>query len=336
MHTMNMLGHLRAVRDYTQHHGIKAELRMSDLHLEVSGHGRYYDLVPGFLRVQPSENYAITAYQAPVPGSSLFSGWRLHPLKDWPLATDKIAFKKYCAEHGLASPRWFTRPSAVDCPIVIKSHAPGQRLQTRGPVSAAHAQALPGFGDGSYAEELVRGHMLQLWYWDDVLTACELRTLPVMVGPARESIRAALSAHRPPLNDGYIARVEASVRAQGATLDAVLEPGQEIILDVRAESPLARTIARNEATTILTALASQLRSAGPLFSQGIPADMRQHTLFTVNAIVDAQRKIWFTEMESNPVVHPEAYPAMLGGLFGTAVPLPAFTQPPPAASTSMH
>ena len=46
--------------------------------------------------------------------------------------------------------------------------------------------------------------------------------------------------------------------------------------------------------------------------------MRVDTLITLDAVVDANDKVWFLEINSNPAVHPDAYPALLKGAFERA------------------
>ncbi|HZX85272.1 MAG TPA: hypothetical protein VFF19_16995 [Reyranella sp.] len=38
-------------------------------------------------------------------------------------------------------------------------------------------------------------------------------------------------------------------------------------------------------------------------------------MFTIDASVDAQSQAWLLEMNSNPMVHPDVYPAMLKSIF---------------------
>jgi hypothetical protein len=83
-----------------------------------------------------------------------------------------------------------------------------------------------------------------------------------------------------------------------------------------------------------TAALEQLHKAGPIFWRGIEESMRARTLFTLTAIVDAQGDAWFVDMDCNPIVHPDAYPIMLSGLFGTPVALPTIGAVPSAALPS--
>jgi hypothetical protein len=43
-------------------------------------------------------------------------------------------------------------------------------------------------------------------------------------------------------------------------------------------------------------------------------------LYSLDAVVDGEGKVWWLEMNSNPVMPPPGYPAMLQDLFGVAIP----------------
>jgi hypothetical protein len=70
--------------------------------------------------------------------------------------------------------------------------------------------------------------------------------------------------------------------------------------------------------------------------RSIPEPLRPASLYTVDAIADAEERIWLLEMNCNPAVHPDAYPVMFEGLFGAPLDAagrePASMPPPPPAS----
>ena len=66
-------------------------------------------------------------------------------------------------------------------------------------------------------------------------------------------------------------------------------------------------------------IARQLDAAGSALWRGaIPADIRADTLWTLDAIVDDAGTVWLLETNCNPMVHPDAYFAMLEGIFRPA------------------
>ncbi|MDB5822416.1 MAG: hypothetical protein JWR21_1120 [Herminiimonas sp.] len=69
-------------------------------------------------------------------------------------------------------------------------------------------------------------------------------------------------------------------------------------------------------------LEPQLTAIGTALWEGIPAGARQDTLFTVDAILDADNRLWVLEMNSNPFVHPLVYPLVIDSMFPVAEPIP--------------
>jgi tetratricopeptide (TPR) repeat protein len=60
---------------------------------------------------------------------------------------------------------------------------------------------------------------------------------------------------------------------------------------------------------------SQLRDIGDRLWRGIPEELRGDILFTVDAIQDSSNRLWVTDMNANPFIHPWVYPVMLDALF---------------------
>jgi hypothetical protein len=61
--------------------------------------------------------------------------------------------------------------------------------------------------------------------------------------------------------------------------------------------------------------AAQWARIGTTLHQAIPVDIRPRTLFTVDAVVDVDNRIWLLEMNSNPTIHPLCYRSLVSSLF---------------------
>jgi hypothetical protein len=326
MYAMNMLAHLRSIRDYAGSIGARIELRPNDWRLEIACNGRYYELVPGFVEARGA---TVLGYHAPVPGTTHFSGWRLHPLKQWPLARDKRAFKSFCAERGIRTPRTFADLDAMTAMSLVKGHASSGGRGVLGPIWPGGDAGSAAPGRDQFIEEFVEGEPALAWYWDGRLAAAVVRKMARVHGDGRSTLRELVIEIKSSYLEPDWKSIGAWGRKYGLTLDAPVPAGQSVIVDCRYNSPLAPVLGRENALERLagTIVQRQLSEAGALFHQGIPAEIRARTLFTLSAIVDAQKNVWFIDMNCNPVVHPDAYPTMLADLFGTAV---VSVAPPPA------
>ena len=105
---------------------------------------------------------------------------------------------------------------------------------------------------------------------------------------------------------------------QGLGLASVPAPGRRVVLEWRYISPLnpsnhvdqdARAALRG------TPLEAQLQQAGRTCLAAVPPAMRRHTAFSLDGVVDAQDRVWWLEVNCNPLLHPAVYETMLDALF---------------------
>ncbi len=104
---------------------------------------------------------------------------------------------------------------------------------------------------------------------------------------------------------------------EGLTLDTVLDKDREQTIDFRYGVRFLDLEASDIdlVGAMIPSLEIELRDIGRKLWRGIPEPTRADTLFTVDAIVDNDDRIWVLEMNSNPFIHPYVYPVMLNGLF---------------------
>src|SRR5262245_23538366 len=119
-------------------------------------------------------------------------------------------------------------------------------------------------------------------------------------------------------------------------MDSVIPSGQQVLADFTYGSglhPYSRKNSNVMAQYEGTRVAQQLDTDGRVFWQGIPADIRNNTLFTVDGIIDGEERVWLLEANCNPAAHPDLYPSVFESLFGPpqqVVNLPV--GPPPGAT----
>jgi D-alanine-D-alanine ligase-like ATP-grasp enzyme len=58
----------------------------------------------------------------------------------------------------------------------------------------------------------------------------------------------------------------------------------------------------------------QVRRAGRMLHEAIPAEIRAGTVFSVDGILPQDGQVRFLEVNSNPMVHPLVYARMVGDL----------------------
>jgi hypothetical protein len=314
MHTM-LVNHARAVQDAAHRLLLSARLELSSFRLTVGGRNRRCELYPRFI----SFGHAGPEYSSGVQDDSRgFVGWLPHAPRSSLLCADKLAFKRFCSEHGLPTLPYWARPAASVHDFIVKPRSPSTGHRIRGPFRtfdpAASEHALL---DDEYYEEFRAGSIAKAWYWNERVVCLDVREMPSVAGDGRRSM-ADLVAHEmrgsTRVLPGYT--VAALAAFQGVGLDDALPAGRKVIADFRYVSALMRKGKPDLLPQYAESPAGrQLAAAGQVLWQGMAEETRKETLWTLDAILE-EDKVWLLEANCNPMIHPQAYFPMLEGLFG--------------------
>jgi hypothetical protein len=333
MPKLNVLVHLTAMSESLKKLGLRADLQFDTFRLEVASGGHYHELLPEFL----SDDTDGMKYRWTVNEEiTMFGGWRPSPRKHWTIASDKLAFKQFCARNQLRTPKLFGDSDESDALVLLKEKAkqkPLQRGTIDGPIPLRElVRGELRSRQDRYAEEYIAGDSLEAWYWDGVLYCVERHEQPYVVGDGSNTLRGL--AERSNVWGGVLLPmdwpvVEAFGRLQGLSLDSVVPRGTKVTVDFRFNSAF-RGLPQGGQENVLDQLAGdviheQLVRAGQALWLGVPEHMRAQTAFSVRATVDAQRNVWLTDMDADRYLHPDIYPLMMSSLFGVADIVP----PPP-------
>jgi hypothetical protein len=317
--------HARTLHDLLAATGAQARVEMPELTVSVEGRGRRFELRPRFY---VSDNGRWGFSPAPDRKASGFAGWLPHRDEQRPLVS-KIAFKEYCQEHGLPTPPMWRAPAEGMSAFLVKLDRSVNAQGMRGPFrSYSKDDPAQAPGDDRYYERFVLGRSVRTWFWEDRVAALEMYEMPVVTGDGCSTLRE-LMERRGRLGSASFPwdRIEDLARFQDAALDEPLAEHRRILADIRFGSPLipaqpdsASTLARYRGSSLL----GKLQVLAPLLWRAIPKELRAATLFTVDAVLDANEDLWLLEMTCDPAVHPEAYRPMLQ----TFLPQPADRLPP--------
>lgn len=309
----------------------EAQMDFTRLWVRVTGRGQQIELRPQFVGLLKGKRAYFQGLSDHVRG---FIGWLPYPLKRWPAGTGKQAFKDLCVEKGLATPATWDDPTRPETDYLVKSFSSSFGIGVRGPLRPG--QALPSdvpFDKSKwYCEAFVRGRALKAWYWDNRLACVEIQSMPSIEGDGRHSVAELAEAARPKVGpDLDLTAISDLCAYQDLRLDSIPAAGRRILADVRYGSPLSPSRATNSnvlAQERESAIGRQLIHAAPFFWESIPQALRLGVLYTVDAVVDENDRVWFLEMNCNPMGHPDIYMYMLEGFFG-----PRSRKDAPAART---
>jgi hypothetical protein len=197
----------------------------------------------------------------------------------------------------------------------------------RGPFQAVDpADAEQQLADGEYYENFIPGAIAKAWCWAGRCVALHLHSPTFVVGDGGSSVRD-LVGRLPDSRDAphdwdLIGRLARLCKVE--SLDEVLPLRKDVLVEYRYGSRYDPTIAASPNLVpglAQTELLAQFSSAAALLQQTVPRQ-RAH-LFTLDAVVDRDGNAWFLEMNCNPLVHPDAYAAMLSSAFGSPATSPA-------------
>lgn len=329
----SLLFHCRALQSLLPRFRAQATLSFRNFSVELRGRGRYFHLAPQFTY---REQGRLSYFPRMRDDTLGFVGWLPYFNKRWPAGSEKLAFKELCAANGLRTPPYSTQSADALGGVLIKHRFSSFGNGMRGPFAKAdQGGAQCRLGESEYYEEFVPGRIAKAWYWDERPVCLEIFDMPTLTGDGAHTFFELVAAQvQFPGEPPGRAHLEALARYQGVSADDPLPAGAKLIADFRYGSPLFQLRVSHNANVLAQhekgEIGRQLAAAGPVFWQSIPENARQATLYTVDAIIDGEDRVWFLEMNCNPMVHPDAYFSMLEGLFGPAeaVATAAATAPP--------
>lgn len=308
-----VLRHSLAACAAAESHGLRATIGLPRFTLDLQGDGVRQQWHARFM-TQFGGRPAYT--QEPQHGTTGFAGWLPYGLRQWPEGCDKAAFRSAARERGLPTPPATTDPARLQGAFLVKNARGSFGLGQRGPFPAFDpADPAQRLQEGESYEAFVRGRMAKAWYWGARCVAVDVQSPPTVTGDGRSTLRAlAQGAGGFAVHDlALLARLGA-LCGVGA-IDDVVPARREVLVHYRYGADprqadgnpygVPPSPARPDIPGCFAAVAGHCASF--ITAAGHPPE----TLSTLDAVIDAAGTAWFLEMNCNPLVHPDAYAAML-------------------------
>lgn len=311
---ISLLNHLKRVHAWASETGGSATVDARDLSLEVTLASQCLRLRPQFTVWWQGRRLYTSTFSANVQG---FIGWRPHAPRHWAATAEKLVFKQFARAGGVLTPDWWSEPSANIRQFIIKRNRSSFGYGIRGPFETLEpGNPLHALDAGEYYEAFVPGRIAKAWYLDGELLCLEVRPPPFVTGDGRTTLLdLAAKRHISVVDEQSLSWIVAS---QGRRLSDVLPEGQRVVVDYKYGSPMGGWSFDNEnllATLRDGKIGEQFSQAGSVLLGVVPPDMRHSTVITLDAVVDADDIVWFLEMNSNPMVHPDTYDKILRQAF---------------------
>jgi len=319
----NFLDHVKWLRTAVRAQGAELLIAGDSMEALVRHGKRHWVLHPQFLaQVDGVSQYVPTLTDE----TTHFIGWLPYRNRRWPVAADKLLFKRVAHQAGLRVPEFSVEIGTGMTDVVVKRAASSFGEQVRGPFRMA-ADCPLDVAQGDYYERFIEGELLKVWYWNGEAVGVEVDAMPAVLGDGRSTLRELITQRatlmRSQKEDALKRLIDRSAGVlgyHGRSLDEVLPAGVRQRVEFRYGSDLMHPRGRRvvDLRADVEAAWAPLVAAGKVLRDAIPEETRAYTLFTLDAVRDKDQRIWFLEMNSNPTVHPLAYPPMMAGLIGGA------------------
>lgn len=303
---------MRSVRRWADTGGVHLHLSPRCMSLTLTRGQRVQRLAPRFV-VQREGRLGYIRHFAE-EGS--FAGWHVADPASWPLAQDKLAFKQQASAMGLRVPAAWNDQKPLADRFVLKNRFGSFGAEVYGPFNVATFDFSQPLKPGVYFEQFISGRCAKAWCWNGRVVAFELIEPPYLLGDGLRNLKM-LAASRG--NVGRELAIEKSVTMlafQGLTLESIPESGQRVWLDFKYASPFDALSFENK--NVWSAQEDKVRHqfarAASLLLAFLPTALQKRSLFTLDAVLDEDRRAWFLEMNSHPMIHPDVYEHMLSTL----------------------
>ena len=327
-----MLNHFAALQRLAAKTGARINLDTSNFVFEAKLRNRYFSFYPQFLVLKDQRLSHVPALVDEAIG---FAGWRPYPPYSFPLSTDKLLFKRHLEAAGQRVPVTWMDPGDADRDFVIKRSMGSFGMKMSGPFRAAERNAFElgeaASGSGEiFAEQFIEGVIIKVWYWGQRAFFAHEQAYPLITSDGGTTL-SELARTRMRVAPGdwsgspAAAVAHACLRYQGLAPGDVLAADRTAWIDYRYgrtydQGGLSR-FSDNVLARLPEAVRGQIASAGAVAARALAEVMPAPVAYALDAMLDREGRLWWLEMNSNPVVPPEGYAEMFADLFG--VPGPA-------------
>jgi hypothetical protein len=310
----NLLEHAKVIAAWAAKHQATATIDVATMGMTLRHGSKTAHLTPQFVGTRPDGLLAYFPQATNVCNG--FVGWLPYPVQQWSISTSKLEFKQTMRRVGLATPAAWTDGQEITEDYIIKKDRSAFGYGIQGPFRPPSSQNLPPkLNAGEYAEAFKVGQIARAWYWSSTLVCLEAFEMPRTRCDGRSTLQALLmlqlgSAGSLPTG------TDALMAWQGFALSDSPPKDLEIISDYRYVSVFNPTLYQNSNRVhelAGTMILDQLRHAGVVVNALLP-DKTRPLGFVLDAIIDKNERVWLLEVNSNPQLHPDVYPAMLASM----------------------
>jgi len=323
---VGLMNHFAAIQRLTSETGAQISLNAATFILEAKLRNRYFHFYPQFLTKRDGRFAQTSTITDDTIG---FAGWRPYQPFTFPMAADKLQFKQYFQARGQRMPTTWLDPRQADRDFLVKRSVGSFGLQMSGPFRTAERTAFDlgpaATGAGQvFAEAFIEGTIVKVWFWGRRAFFAHRQSYPEISGDGVTSASELAQARMQLAADAWgkspdAAVARACLRYQGHEPGAVLKAGTTAWIDYRYGRSYVKVGAIRASDDALGSFdegaRAQIDAAGFVAAQALKEIAPVPVAYAMDAMLDAEGKLWWLEMNTNPTVPPEGYVAIFGDLF---------------------
>ena len=307
--SFEMINHFRLINHILHKQQLQAKMDFSDYYLLIHNNERGFHLFPQFQNKKGLYDSVL------INESTRFMGWRPHHIYSWETATNKLLFKTLLHRNGISTPNYARSYNSTLGDYIVKPITSSFGAGIKGPFLSDH-----GCGDvkeDEFCEAYIKGTIAKIWFWRHQAVAAELLPYLSVRGNGCSTIAELIEAHAYSINRKVDATAFLPMLAyQGITLDTVLEKDQVCPIDFRYKSALPTSHQTQDVKVAdhpLLANHPMLHRLGHLLAQQADFPQRDR-VYSIDAIIDIDQRLWILEMNCNPHIHPFLYESMVADM----------------------
>jgi hypothetical protein len=302
------LHHLNRISQWVKNHDGHVHVSADTFALSIHIGSRVVRLHPRF----STKISGKISYTRQFDGKGAFIGWVPESLETWTESLDKAQFKLTANKLRLRVPAGWNTGDFLTEDYLIKTRTGSFGENIFGPFKASQIKK-PLEGANQFYEQFIPGRSMKVWCWNQHVVAAEIVEPPYLIGDGQKTIRELAQYRRSSVDKVLSLENSADVLAwQGKTLDSIPESEERIWIDFKYVTPFDNVTFqdRDGWASCSPSVRHQVSHAAASLYQHISPN-NGHKLFTIDAVVDSQERVWLLEMNSHPMIHPNIYAAML-------------------------
>jgi hypothetical protein len=320
--------HFRFIQRWGASSSAKVELDVVNFVLQISLNNRYYKFFPQYYGRVGGQLAYMSSLTEDVFG---FAGWLPYRPISYELSTDKLRFKRYLQSVGVCTPSFWLAQDfdqvAVDYILKLSVGSFGNELT--GPYKATthpneNSKPIRPVGE-LYAEQFVKGHILKVWFWGRRVFYAHLVDMAEIqcdgVSTVHDLIQtrlASIGQNLETCKDKVV--IDTCLSFQDINFSSIPDASQKFLIDYRYGRDYLKDgqtqVSDNKLTSLTESVLHQLDLAGNKICDALSEQFSAPVLYALDGILDADNKVWWLEINSNPVLPPEGYKEIFADMFG--------------------